>query len=381
MAHNFNDYIKRNDVGVAVIANGHIKLQNSAFELKNPIAYMKQKESFFIINHKVDDDFIDAVYIEKKAHGAILIYKKNIDNKIENFQDVLLFLVPVLLFVLLLLANKMIDKILFPINKLINATKDITITKFTEQIEIPKENDEIKELIVSFNAMIKRLQEGADKLDRFNSDVSHELKTPITVIQGEIEITLKKLREPKEYESSLYIIHKQATQIELIVKQLLLLTKYSKNNIGDTFEDCSIDTVLLACIDKFQAKLQERKIKLHIQRIEPVNMKANCMLIELMFVNLIDNAIKYTQKYKNIYIFLYHDTQIHFIIKDEGVGIGQKHIKKITQRFYRADSSRNKKIEGFGLGLNIVKNSVSLHNGTMKIDSQENNGTKIEINL
>ena len=366
-------------VGIALIQEGKIQKKNSAFDLKNYQHYLDQNRNFFIIPHKGDDDYIDALYIEQKAKNKILIYKKDIDNKIENFQDPLLWLIPILLLAFIALASKMIDKILLPINKLRKATKDITITKFTQEIELPKENDEIKDLVISFNAMIKRIKEGVEQLDRFNADVSHELKTPLTVIEGEAELALRKLREPREYEKSLRVIQKQSKQIEMIVQQLLLLTKYSKESIQDTFTKCSLDTVLMECVEKFQQKFEEKNIKLHIEKIEPVNMNANCTLIDAIFTNLLDNAIKYTPSNKNITLSLYKKSQIYFIIDDEGVGIDKEHITKIMQRFYRVDSARSKKIEGFGLGLSIVQNSVYLHNGSINIDSQPNKGTKITV--
>lgn len=370
---------KVQNVEFLTLYNGKTENSTAAFSLKNYKKYLNKKEIFFIITHTGDDDYIDALYIDKQGVKTTLILRKNIDNKIENFQDVLLYLIPFLLLTFIILASKMIDKILLPINKLISATRDISITKFTQEIELPKDEDEIKELIVSFNAMIQRLKEGVERLDRFNSDVSHELKTPLTVIQGEIEITLRKLRTPQEYEQSLKTIQKQSKQIELIVKQLLLLTKYSKENIKESFQKCSVDTLLLQVIDKFQLQLQEKNLKLHIEKIEPVNIQANPILMESIFVNLIDNAIKYSLKNRNIYISLYQDSKIHFSIKDEGTGISQESLSKITERFYRADSSRNKNIEGFGLGLSIVKNSVWMHDGNLKIESDKENGTTVKV--
>ena len=374
-------YIKAQSTGIAIIHNGIIKNQNDAFTLKDYARYLQQKQRFFILTHDEDDDYIDALYIEKLGNNTIMVFQKDIDNKIENFQDVLLFLIPILLFVLIFLASKMVDKVLIPINKLTSATKDITVTRFTKSIDLPEEHDEIRELVESFNTMIQRLKNGVERLDRFNSDVSHELKTPLTVIQGEVEITLRKLRKPQEYEKSLHTIQKQSKQIEGIVKQLLLLTRYAKENVDASFELCSLDALLMTAVDRFQGELVKKNLKLHIERIEPISLNANPVLIESIFVNLLDNAIKYTPENKNIYIDLYRDTKINFVIKDEGIGVEEAQLSKITERFYRADSSRSKKVEGFGLGLSIVQNSIDLHRGTLKIDSQPNKGTKITVSL
>jgi signal transduction histidine kinase len=97
---------------------------------------------------------------------------------------------------------------------------------------------------------------------------------------------------------------------------------------------------------------------------------------------LIDNSIKYSKKDNGvIQISLYKDKNIHFIVKDNGIGIPKKDLENIMDRFYRVDESRSKKIKGFGLGLSIVKNSVELHNGAINITSSTHNGTKVEIIL
>lgn len=381
IAHKYEDHISTQNVGIAVVKDDKIKIKDSDFTLENFQDYLHTKENFFILEHTKDDDYIDALYIEKIGTKKIMVFQKNIDNKIENFQDILLILIPILLFIFIFLASKMLDKILSPINRLINATKNMSVTKFTKSIEVPKENDEIKELVVSFNAMIERLQEGIERLDRFNSDVSHELKTPLTVIQGEVELALRKTREPLEYKNSLSTIATQSKQIELIVKQLLLLTKYTKENIKDSFEECLLDSLLIGVIDKFQMQLSEKNLHLEIQKIEPIIMQANPILIESIFSNIIDNAIKYTPKDKKISLWLYEDSTIHFVVKDEGIGIDKEHLVKITERFYRVDSSRNKKVDGFGLGLSIVKNSVLMHEGSLDIKSVGVGGTIVTILL
>jgi signal transduction histidine kinase len=157
------------------------------------------------------------------------------------------------------------------------------------------------------------------------------------------------------------------------------LTRYTKENIADSFELCSLDEILLQVREKYSKKLSEKNIALIIDRIEKIDMLANASLITLIYSNLLDNAIKYSETNTKIHLSLYKNEAIHFIIEDEGIGIAQEQLSKITERFYRVDESRNKKIEGFGLGLFIVKQSIELHNGTMHIDSTLDKGTKVEI--
>ncbi len=355
--------------------------QTANYHFKKSREYLEKKESFFIFDEDSDHDFVNILYIDKDKDYVIFVYEEQIDNKIDAFEDTLLVLVPMLLLLLLVLAAKMADKILLPIQHLTEATQNISVNDMKKAITLPKEDDEIKTLVHSFNTMTQRLSDGVERLDRFNSDVSHELKTPLTVIKGEIEISLRKLREPQVYQKSMQVILKQSEQMEQMVTQLLLLTKYTKENIHHSFEACSLDALLIATIDEFEVALKEKKLKLHIDTIEPITIEANPVLIESIFANLIDNAIKYTPNHCNIHISLFKKEKVHFIIKDEGVGIDAEYLPKITDRFYRADNSRNKEIQGFGLGLSIVSNAVMLHGGEIKIESQRGIGSRFEVML
>jgi signal transduction histidine kinase len=269
------------------------------------------------------------------------------------------------------LASKIIDKILIPIKNITKTSKEITINNFKNTIS-QNEEYELKELINSFNEMIQRLQNEVASLDRFNTNVSHELKTPITIIKGEIAITLKKLRSAEYYQNSLISISQEINNIQKITDNLLLLTKYTKTNIIETFENCDLDTILLEVIEKYNQLLNQKNININL-KIKHIKFRCNSQLIYHVFSNLIDNAIKYSPKNSTINISLYKNEKINFIIEDKGIGIDKNEIHKITEEFYQI----NKSTKGFGLGLNIVKYGVLLHNGKLEITS--NKGVKVHI--
>jgi len=374
------------DSEIAIIKDGLIVHQTKYFTLKNFQEYLLKDETFVIseYNNERGEEVENAIYVmqlDENQNSFIVIYKKNIDNKAEAIEDILKLLNPFLMLLLILAGSKLIDKILIQIKKISKTTKEIDISNFSNTIELPSDEDELTELIESFNNMIIRIKSGVDVLDRFNNDVSHELKTPLTVIKGEIEITLQTVREPEYYIKSLNTIYYEANQIQQLVEELLLLTKYSKDNIKKTFEHCYLDAILLNVVDKYSTQLKKKNIDLQIDKLESINIEANALLIYTIFSNILDNAIKFIPQGKTIYISLYKNHTSHFIIKDEGVGIAKDQLSKITDRFYRVDTSRNKQIKGFGLGLSIVKNSVELHNGKLKISSEEGVGTTVHIEL
>jgi signal transduction histidine kinase len=374
-----DDIIKKDEFissNIAILKNNDILKKTANFNLNHILPYLNKK-SFLLVD---DGETVLAIFsLKLDDNQKIIVYEDDIDDKLEDIVDTMLVIEPLLFLALLLLGSKVIDKILIPINNISKSAKNISINNFSNTIAKHKYDDEISGLIESFNTMILRLQEGVSNLDRFNNDVSHELKTPLTVIKGEIEITLNKLREPEYYINSLNTINYELNQIENIIENLLLLTKYSKENIQKTFEMCSLDSLLLDTIYFYDTKFKNKNINLIIDKIESVNMEVNPLLFKTIFSNLIDNAIKYSASNTQINIGLYKTDKIVFYIKDQGIGISKEKIPLITNRFYRVDESRNKNIEGFGLGLSIVKNSVDLHNGKLEINSELNNGTQIKI--
>ena len=363
---------------IAILDNTKSIKKTTDFNMEFILPYLSS-ESFSLIDN---GETVLAIYTLKLDNNLkIIVYQDDIDDNIEDIVDTMLVVEPLLFLALIFLGSKVIDKILIPINNISKSAKSISINNFSNTIPTHKYDDEISELINSFNTMIIRLQEGVSNLDRFNNDVSHELKTPLTVIKGEIEITLNKLRAPDYYINSLNTIDYELNQIENIIENLLLLTKYSKENIKKTFEMTSIDSLLLDTIYSYDAKFKNKNIRLIIDKIESINKEINPLLFKTIFSNLIDNAIKYSEKDTEINISLYKDEKIFFSIKDQGIGISEEKLPFVTDRFYRVDESRNKKIEGFGLGLSIVKNSVDLHNGKLKIHSKIKEGTVIEVVL
>jgi len=370
---------------MAIVKEGKIIQRKGSVDFDFLIKFIDDRKSFFVFNRGESLDGLYILRIKNPFNGAILFYEKDVNSqineKLEEIKDILFILEPILFFLLLFMVSKVTDKILKSINKITKTANKIYVTDFSSKISQPKYDDEIKDLVDSFNQMIQRLKSGVQVLEQFNSDVSHELKTPLTVIKGEIELTLNKSRDEKYYIKTLKVIESETEQIQSIVDNLLLLTKYTKENIEQTFEELNIDSVLLSTIEKFNLQLKSKNIKLHIKEFESIVFCGNSILVSTIFSNLIDNAIKYSSNNTNIYVSLYKKNKIHFTIQDEGIGINQENLEKVQNRFYRVDESRNKKIKGFGLGLSIVKNSISLHDGSMEIKSEKDVGTTVEVIL
>lgn len=374
-------YEKANHIEALIVRENEIIKQTENFKAINIYDYMNKEQIFFI--EESDEHTVNVIYVlnfEKPFKGSIILMKKGLPNKAEDVQDILFILNPIFLLILIFIGNRVINKVLIPIENITQSAKQINIDNLTQEIKSDQKEEEIKELIDTFNAMIKRLKSGVERMDRFNNDVSHELRTPLTVINTQVELALKKDREEEYYKKSLMKIGDESNKMKQMVHDMLLLTKYTKDNIQETFALCDLNAVLMDCIEKFMAVAVKKEITLEIKEFQRAKLQVNSSLMVFLFSNLIDNAIKYTPNRKNIFLSLHVENGIvSFIIQDEGIGIPKELIGKVTERFFRVDESRNKSIKGFGLGLSLVKNIVELHNAQMTIESETSIGTTITI--
>ncbi|MEO1927157.1 MAG: HAMP domain-containing sensor histidine kinase [Nautiliaceae bacterium] len=205
------------------------------------------------------------------------------------------------------------------------------------------------------------IEDAFKRLKIFNSNVSHELKTPLTVMKGEIEVALMNDNCDKKLLKSLL---DEINYINEITDKLLFLTKKDTLN-KQNFEEVDLEEIILELFEKYSSKIS---ISLDIQE-DDFSIKGDKTLLKIALSNIIENSIKYGAS--KIQISLKKEkNKIVLSIKDNGIGIPKEKLPFIFDEFYRVDESRNKKIKGFGLGLSIVKSIINLHNGKIEIKSK-----------
>ena len=214
------------------------------------------------------------------------------------------------------------------------------------------------------------IEESFKRLKIFNSNVSHELKTPLTIMKGEIEVALMNNECDKTLLKSLL---DEINYINEITDKLLFLTKKDALN-KQNFEEVDLEDIVLTLFEKYTKKIS---IDLNIEDEEYI-IKGDKTLLKIAISNLIENSIKYGATKLEITLKK-EKNKIILSIKDNGIGIPKDKLPFIFDEFYRVDESRNKKVKGFGLGLSIVKSIINLHNGKIKLISEENKGAKAII--
>lgn len=215
------------------------------------------------------------------------------------------------------------------------------------------------------------------------ANVSHELKTPITTIKGFIE-TLREgaIDDPKNAERFLDIIAKHIDRLNLIIDDLLILSRLEDNPDGARTKDERILTVLRSVVEDFEFKANEKKLNIRIHCDEDLKGNINKNLMEQAIGNLLDNAIKYSDKKTDIEISAaFQKDELVISVKDSGYGIAEEHMPRLFERFYRIDKGRSREEGGTGLGLAIVKHIVNAMNGSIEVHSTPGKGSTFTIRI
>lgn len=272
-------------------------------------------------------------------------------------------------------------KMLKPIDNITKAAQSISIYHLNKRIENNGPDDELSRLTKTFNEMIDRLQNSFDKQNQFVSDASHELRTPISVIQGYINLLDRWGKDDKDIlEESIEIVKNETSNMTKLTEKLLFLARGGSNALKPVKEEFALNELIDEVVKESRIIAPEHDI-INIQN-DPLSINNDAEMLKQMLRAIIDNSIKFTPIGGKIEITsIAAKNSAKIIIKDSGIGIPKEDIPYIFNRFYRVDKSRVKEKGGSGLGLSIVKSIVDSYGGSISVESEPDKGTLITIVL
>lgn len=284
--------------------------------------------------------------------------------------------------VVLIITYALTQRIINPIKKLVQASRRIAEGDFSQKIPISNNSDdEINELVSSFNYMTEKLENLEIMRKSFISNVSHELRSPLTSIRGFVEGILDKTIPDEKRDFYLTLVKEEVIKLNNLINQLLELSRLEWGKINLNLSEFKIYSVIAEELIKFEKRIEEKNIDIDIQVDEELVVKADRDLISRVIHNLLDNAIKYNKVGGKIYIYSeVANGKAYITIQDTGVGIPEKLQKLIWERFYKVDESRSLE-NGVGLGLSIVKEIIKLHKQNIWVESEEGIGSKFIFTL
>ena len=345
--------------------------------LKMHIITFEEQNNYLISRIKIDFNPNQKIIIEVGTTKDILW------ASLENLLYILSFIVPIILIFSIIGGNFLIYKSFAPIQKVLEELKNINATDLSARLKNSDNQDEINQLITEINNLLTRLELSFERISQFSSDASHELKTPLTIIKGELEIALRKDRNIDEYKESLKTSLNEVIVIEETINDLLFLAKNEKDLITTNMEELLyFDEIIDESINEVKNFAKLHQIEIKFELIDTVEFKGYSNLLKIAIKNILKNAIQFSHKNSKVFVKSYKENGLFNIsIQDFGIGIENNEQNKIFEKFYRTDKSRNKNSGGTGLGMSIVKKIIDIHKGLIRINSKADIGTTITISF
>jgi signal transduction histidine kinase len=274
-------------------------------------------------------------------------------------------------------------KLITPLQEITLKVNKIGTENLNIRLEGGEKEDEMGELIRTFNSMLDRLETSFETQNNFISNASHELNTPLTSIIGEADVTLARIRSTDEYIESLHSILEEAEKLDKKIKALLYLAQTGFNGKALKMDKVRIDQLILDVRETMNRIIPNNKVSLDFSLLpdspEKLKILGNEQLLHLALSNVIVNAVKYSNNQEVKVSLALSNTHIVLVIRDKGVGIPQEEIQYIYDPFFRASNTGN--FEGYGIGLPLTRNIIKIHQGQLLVNSIENEGTTVEIRI
>lgn len=318
---------------------------------------------------------------QNRLEGIIYIYYPLAKITELAKTEVAIFIGGGMIFALLIaiLVHQSLKRLMRPLNELQRAVEKMTEGDYSTRVKVASK-DEIGMLSEAFNHMAEAIQQEDEKQKAFLATVSHELRTPISYIKGYSEAIQNQLLEGKEREEALELILREAIRMERMTNELLQLVRKEQEEIE--MLPIVLSETIRESVKLLEGQAKEKNIRMMQKLDENIIVQGDEEKLKQIFINVIENAIRYSNDNSQVTILCYESDHRAIVeIQDEGIGIPEEDLPRVTERFYRVNKARSRADGGAGLGLSIVKQLVKQHDGTLSIKSALGEGTLVTISL
>jgi heavy metal sensor kinase len=251
----------------------------------------------------------------------------------------------------------------------------------SRRIELALPNDEIGSLARTFNAMLDRIERAFHRQRQFTADAAHELRTPLALMQSQLELALRAAHRSADDQRVLEELHADVERLTRIAAALLMLARGDAKWIELSQDDIDLGALVDLVAEHYRPLARQAGVDLTVAA-EPVSLVGDDDRLVQVLVNLLDNALRHTPPGKRVTVGCRPDgAQAQLWVADEGAGIAPEHLPHLFERFYRVEAGRNRHQGGIGLGLSITKLLVEQHGGSITISSTPEKGTIVMITL
>ena len=369
------------DSSGATIYADSILLKSKLYSLKE-IQSKKQIIEKIRIDHKRFRSLWHTVEIEERHEWMLQVATpmSGVEENLDQLELVLWTAIPFALLLSVVAVYVIVRRALKPLSVMIEVANRVSASNLNERLILPYQHDEVTMLGSALNRMIERIEAAFKSQKQFIADASHEIRTPITIIQSELEFADRSsMAEPAR--KSIHLALDELEHLRKLAGNLLLLARLEISGAIPHFRPVRLDELITDCVRKLSKMSVEKNVALQLHIENAIELLADEEMLCSAFLNLIENALKYTAANGRVTIELSTENEVVRIkIHDTGVGISPDDIQNVFKPFYRSDVSRATH-GGSGLGLSIVQRIIELHKGTISVESVVNQGSTFNMTI
>lgn len=328
-----------------------------------------------------DREFLGLLFTSKYDRFVITVSAIDIygNRKMKNLRNVLLAVFILGGFITLLTARFFAFQAMRPVQNLIDQVEEFSPSDLSKRLAEANGSDEIAQIAQSFNAMMGRVENAFRTQKNFIANASHEMRTPLTAITGQLEVLALKDRNTEEYKETVASVIEDMHKLNKLANRLLLLAQTETDAISSDFNNCRIDEIVWTCIADL--KKQNPKYEATVYFNESINEEHNLvvfgseLLLKTVIINLLENGCKYSDDHKVTLDLSATEQKLHMTFTDQGIGIPLNDLKNIFSPFFRGSNVAQR--QGHGIGLSLVYRIVNLYGGSISIDSTPDISTTV----
>jgi heavy metal sensor kinase len=349
-----------------------------------PVSQALSQPEFHTIAESNDVDRIRAYSLPIIDGGRVMGWVQTMqslggaEESLDRLRTVLLFGTALLPLLAGFAGYFLAARALTPIDKIANTARRISTEDLSARLSLPDHGDEVSRLANTFDEMLARIESGFARERQFTADASHELRTPLTAMQTILSFIQEKERSGREYRQALVDLAEETDRLQGLVEDLLQLAR-GERGLELNREKLDLATLLSDVADSLRPLAEKKGLGLDCNLPPSLVISGDMDLLIRLIVNLLDNAIKYTESGSITLSAEENDAWVVMQVADTGIGIPPEHVPHIFERFYTVESSRSS--SGTGLGLSITRQIVEAHGGRIEVQSEANSGTMFTVRL
>jgi len=359
-------------------------LDNDSIQISKPFLD-KIRQAKSIRYHEGKNEAVGLIFTLKSDHYVVIASAFDNYGRIKLYNLIWIILAGFIISIgsTVVFSRIYATKALKPMSDVVTQVDKITISSLNMRVNEGNGTDEIAQLAITFNKMLARLESAFEMQRSFVSNASHELRTPLTSITGQIEVSLLKSRSQEEYQTILESVLEDIKNLNALSNGLLDLAKASSDISAIALQPLRIDEILWETRSELINRKNDHKISIEFSHpIDDENeliINGNLHLLKIAIANIMDNGCKFSES-RSVEVFLsVKNGRIEIEFIDKGIGIESADLDKIFHPFYRSNAAKN--ITGNGLGLALSSKIISLHRGTISVQSQPGEGTNVTVDI